>query len=248
MCSAIRTRKSRWCRNLGAKIISVKSLRTGREWMWRPPGELELFRNLPGDNFSRAARWSAWMNASPTIEPCVWRGRKTSRSRRGLERRMGRRRGSVAKRRAENLRPSGNLPVRFRTQLRAGCKRDPAQLPIGAIEARRRNISGWAMHPLLNIQEGDRLVLPASTRALLDGAGWVDAVDSTVPKGNCSKLLAGPLSEGFSGIHNLKNGRSVRCRMEHGGKQRARIMARRAAAGTGIIILPSNPQTPAQTR
>jgi len=37
---------------LGAKIISLKSVRSGREWMWHPPGELELFHNSPEDDFS----------------------------------------------------------------------------------------------------------------------------------------------------------------------------------------------------
>ena len=40
---------------LGAKIISLKDLRTGREWMWHPPGGLKLFRNLPGDDFPKPA-------------------------------------------------------------------------------------------------------------------------------------------------------------------------------------------------
>jgi len=38
---------------LGAKIISLKNLRTGREWMWHPSGGLKLFRNRLGDDFSR---------------------------------------------------------------------------------------------------------------------------------------------------------------------------------------------------
>ena len=32
----------------------------------------------------------------------------------------------------------------------------------------------WAMHPLLRLQTGDQLELPASTRALLNGAAWID--------------------------------------------------------------------------
>jgi hypothetical protein len=58
----------------------------------------------------------------------------------------------------------------------------------------------------LSLQEGDRLVLPASTRALLNGAGWVDAIDSALPKNNCCKLVAGPLTDAYGGIHNEKTG------------------------------------------
>src|SRR5882672_5385838 len=39
---------------LGAKIISLKDLHTGREWMWHPRGGLKLFRNRPGDDFSQS--------------------------------------------------------------------------------------------------------------------------------------------------------------------------------------------------
>src|SRR5207249_6788445 len=46
----------------------------------------------------------------------------------------------------------------------------------------------WAMHPLLRLQKGDQLELPASTRALLDGADWLDGVNSTRPNGDCEKV------------------------------------------------------------
>src|SRR6266581_8029679 len=37
---------------LGARIISLKDLRTGREWLWHPAGRRKLFRNRTGDNFA----------------------------------------------------------------------------------------------------------------------------------------------------------------------------------------------------
>ena len=39
---------------LGAKLISLKDLRTGREWMWHPGPAPLLFRNRPGDDFSKS--------------------------------------------------------------------------------------------------------------------------------------------------------------------------------------------------
>jgi len=36
---------------LGARIISLKDLHTGREWLWHPAGGPKLFRNRAGDNF-----------------------------------------------------------------------------------------------------------------------------------------------------------------------------------------------------
>ncbi len=60
---------------LGAKIISLKNLRTGREWMWHPPGGLKLFRNHPGDAFSKSPLAGA-DECLPTITPCSWQGRE----------------------------------------------------------------------------------------------------------------------------------------------------------------------------
>ena len=38
---------------LGARILSLVDVRTGREWMWRPPGRVQLRRNAAGDSFLR---------------------------------------------------------------------------------------------------------------------------------------------------------------------------------------------------
>ncbi len=62
------------------------------------------------------------------------------------------------------------------------------------------------MHPLLQLQIGDRLELPASTRALLNGAAWIDAVNSTKPNRDCEKIFAWPVSEGRAAISNPKTG------------------------------------------
>jgi galactose mutarotase-like enzyme len=194
---------------LGAKIISLKNLRTGREWMWHPPGGLELFHNRPGDNFSRSPLVGL-DECLPTIEPCVWRGRTLPDH------------GEIWSAEwsvDEEAWQKGALKTSVRLEispfdfertleLDENCVRISYQL---SNRSTAPEYFLWAMHPLLNLQAGDRLVLPASTRGLLNGEGWVDAVDSAVPKGNCSKLLAGPLTEGFGGIHNSKTGERFDC-------------------------------------
>ena len=60
---------------LGAKIISLKNLRTGREWLWHPQGGLKLFRNCAGDEFSESPLVGI-DECLPTIAPCSWRERK----------------------------------------------------------------------------------------------------------------------------------------------------------------------------
>src|ERR1041385_6285269 len=59
---------------LGAKIISLKDLRTGREWLWHPVGKRTLFRNHVGDAFQNSPL-IGMDECLPTIAPCSWKGR-----------------------------------------------------------------------------------------------------------------------------------------------------------------------------
>jgi len=189
---------------LGAKIISLKNLRTGREWMWHPPGGLKLFRNHPGDAFSKSPLAGA-DECLPTIAPCAWQGRELPDH------------GEV-----------WNVPWKVDSEaLEDGVLKTTVRLKISpfdferAIELRGNEIQInyqlnnyskadrqflWAIHPLLRLQAGDRLELPASTRALLNGAAWIDAVISAIPENNSAKIFAAPVSEGLAAIGNPVTG------------------------------------------
>jgi len=189
---------------LGARIISLKNLRTGREWMWHPPGGLQLFRNQPGDDFARSPLVGV-DECLPTIGPCVWQGR---------ELRDHGEVWSAAWKVDEEARQRGVLNTSVALEIspfdfERTIELDENEIRLSYRLSNRNSVPEhfvWAMHPLLRIVEGDRLVLPASTRTLLDGADWIDAVDAAVPKGNCSKLFAGPLTDGSAGIQNWKTG------------------------------------------
>src|SRR5690606_36107320 len=59
---------------IGAKVYSLKNLRSGREWMWRPP-EGEHFRQVSlGTPFEESSLVGA-DECLPTIGECKWRGR-----------------------------------------------------------------------------------------------------------------------------------------------------------------------------
>ena len=189
---------------LGAKIISLKNLRTGREWMWHPAGGLKLFRNGLADDFSTSPL-AGLDECLPTIGACAWQERKLADH------------GEVwskawcvdpAAWESDVLKTSIRLDISpFDFQRTISLRKDMVQFSY-----RLNNHSAaeedflWAMHPLLRLRAGDRLLLPPSTRELLEGEAWVDAIDSGVPAGRCSKIYAGPLTEGLAAIHNPQSG------------------------------------------
>jgi hypothetical protein len=189
---------------LGAKIISVKNLRTGREWMWHPPGGPKLFANCPGDDFSGSPLVGA-DECLPTVAPCVWQGRTLPDH------------GEVWSESWEvdsaawaggRLKTSVRLKISpFEFERTVGLHEDEIHLGY-----RLNNLSAqaeafiWAFHPLLSSQAGDQLELPASTRALLNGARWVDAAPLTIPENNSAKIFAQPVVEGLAGIRNRLTG------------------------------------------
>ncbi|HWD94322.1 MAG TPA: hypothetical protein VG938_18470 [Verrucomicrobiae bacterium] len=185
---------------LGAKIVSVKDRRTGREWMWHPPHGPILFNNGPGDDFFRSPLIGI-DECLPTIEPCVWRGRKLPDHGEVW---------SAAWDVDEEAWQKGALKTSVRLEIspfdfERTIELEENEICLSYQLSNRNSMSEfflWAMHPLLKLQEGDKLVLPSSTRNLLNGETWVDAIYSATPTGGCSKLVAGPVSEGTVGVRN----------------------------------------------
>src|SRR5258706_7123343 len=189
---------------LGARIISLKDLRTEREWLWHPAGGRKLFRNRAGDNFE-SGPLVGLDECLPTIAPCSWQERDlpdhgevwaaawaldSEAWERGLLRTsIGLKISPFDFERTIEL--QGN-EIRLSYQLNNRAAAEELYL--------------WAMHPLLRLQSGDQLELPDSTRALLNGAPWLDAPDSTRPKGNCEKIFACLVSEGRAAINNPVTG------------------------------------------
>lgn len=189
---------------LGGKIISLKNLQTGRQWMWHPPGGLKLFRNVPGDDFSQSPLIGV-DECLPTIAPCLWQGRQLPDH--GELWSAGWRVDDEAWR-------NGTLSASVRLEISPFDFQRTIQLNDDEVRLgyRLTNRSAaqehflWAMHPLLALRPGDRLVLPASTLGLLPNEAWIEELDLAMPAGTCSKLFACPLSEGFAAIHNPTSG------------------------------------------
>jgi hypothetical protein len=185
---------------LGAKIISLKNLRTGRQWLWHPKDHVHLFKNQPSDSFSTSPL-AGIDECLPTILPCSWRGRQLPDHgevwsqawqvdeedwRAGLLTAGVKLKTSpfFFKRTIELL---GN-EIRFDYQLSN----------LSAVE----EYFIWAVHPLLRLVAGDELELPDSTRELLNGNAWIKAIDTAVPEQECAKVFARPVREAWVAIKN----------------------------------------------
>ena len=189
---------------LGAKIISLKNLQTGREWLWHPAGGLKLFYNRAGDDFLQSPLVGV-DECLPTIAPCEWQGRALPDhgevwSAPWSVDAAAWKNGILKTRIRLNISP---LEFERTIELRENEIQISYQL-INRGTAEEKFL--WAFHPLLKLQPGDELELPAPTRALLNGANWIDAIDSAVPEKGCAKIFAAPIGEGFASVKNSKTG------------------------------------------
>jgi hypothetical protein len=189
---------------LGAKIISLKNLRTQREWVWHPKEKLELFKNSARDEFS-ASPLVGIDECLPTIMPCSWRGRQLPDH------------GEVW-----NAPWTVDAGAWHEGVLKTSLKLEHSPFEFErALQLRKDHLLFdyklsnlaevdepfiWALHPLLRLKEGDELELPKSTRCLFNGEAWVDDVASAMPPRKCRKAFACPVREGWAAIKNNRHG------------------------------------------
>lgn len=216
---------------LGAKVVSLRSVENGREWLWRPPGSLRLFRNRPGDDFARSTL-IGWDECIPTVSACRVGGRDVPDH-------------------GDAWSAAWELDA---AALATGAIRTLLRLPGGPLEfSRTVSLEGsavhldyelanrggepepflWAMHPLLTLEEGDRIRLPRGVRSVrvsglknLDlpaGGTWkwpealpgvnLEAMELGKPDAY-AKLFAGPLQDGRAGIENVRTGARLEFRWQ----------------------------------
>jgi galactose mutarotase-like enzyme len=189
---------------LGAKIISLKNLRTGREWMYRPPGGLRLFRNRPGDDFA-ASTLVGWDECLPTIAPCAWDARTLPDHGEAWSVAWDVDRAAWQQCMLSTSVGLSISPLVFRRTLALAGRE--IRVDYGLTNRSEQSQAFlWAMHPLLAIQPGDRLDLPAEVRGQLAAETWVDALDLGGRTPACAKVFAGPLRAGRAGVVNPARG------------------------------------------
>lgn len=189
---------------LGAKVISLKNLRTGREWMYHPPGGLRLFRNRPGDDFATSPM-AGWDECLPTVAPCVWNGQSLPDH------------GEVWSAAWTWDRAAWRHGV-LSTALRLAIAPFDFQRTVELVDrvvrvtyslvnrGDRPEAFVWAMHPLLAIHDGDRLELPPDAAQLFAAEPWTGSLDFGDQQPACAKRFAAPLREGRAGVSNAHTG------------------------------------------
>ena len=183
---------------LGAKIISLRNLVTGYEWMWRPPAGMKLFRNQLGDDFA-ASTMTGWDECLPTIAPCVWKGRKLPDH------------GEVwsvpwAIKAFDHgeLRTSVTLavsPLHFERTIKLHSNEIRLDYQLENLSNEPEEFL-WAMHPLLPVHDNIQLNLTEETRNLLTREQWIDGLTFSADKPGSVKTYAAPLREGRASVVN----------------------------------------------
>ncbi len=189
---------------LGAKIISLKNLHTGREWMSCPSGGMRLFRNRMGDEFA-ASTMVGWDECLPTIAPCTWNSRELPDH--GEVWSVAWDVDAAAWQRGV-LTTSVRLaisPLHFQRTIEIAGREVRLNYSL-TNEGDSALAYLWAMHPLLTIQTGDRLELPAEVREQLAGEAWLDSLEFDGRTPAYAKAFAGPLREGTAGVANATSG------------------------------------------
>jgi hypothetical protein len=189
---------------LGAKIISLKNLRTNREWLWHPKENMRLFRSHSHGDFS-SGPLGGIDECLPTISSCSWQGRDLPDQGEVWNHAWQVNSAAWQNGILETSIKLKLLPFIFKRTI--GLQGNQVRFDYQLSNLSRSEESFiWALHPLLQLTEGDELDLPVSTRQLLNGATWVDDVASAVPETGCAKVFAGPVTEGWVAIKNESAG------------------------------------------
>lgn len=216
---------------LGAKILSLCNLRTHREWMWRPPGALRLWKNSEGESFLNSTFVGA-DECLPTIAPCAWSGRTVPDHGEVWSIPWTLDSDALSKNIIRTTVSLPRSPFFFERSLTINQNKV-------LLDYRLTNIGSssepwlWALHPLLKFEPGDRLELPSRVcelqvyaaqepdfprGKLLKWPGPSDGINipELVLAGENSylKCFAHPLQEGWARIVNARTNDSLSFRWD----------------------------------
>lgn len=210
---------------LGGRVVSLRSRRSGREWCWHRPEARWLWRSEPGSNFGESPQ-AGIDECVPSVAACTWRGRAVPDHGEVWFQRWQLDAAELAAGRLTATVDLTVTPLRFRRSISAtaeGFRFDYALTNVGASPEEYV----WCVHPLFTIEEGDRIELPGEvsalrvnggigTRPIAHGEMWnypepepgfrLDRLQTPgMPRG-CIKGFAGPLREGRAALANDRTG------------------------------------------
>lgn len=218
---------------LGGRVISLRSRRTGREWCWHRPRPDWLWASRATDDFGTSPQ-AGIDECVPSVARCEWRGRSIPDHGEVWFQRWELDPAGLA---AGRLRASVRLPVSpfvFGRAISAGADAtfvfDYELTNLGAADEPFL----WSLHPLLSIQPGDRLELPADVRSLRLNGGlgvpiafgdtWafpepfpgvrLDRLEVPGAPPGCVKGFAGPLADGCAALANEASGDRLELRWD----------------------------------
>ncbi len=220
-----RTAILRMVPELGGRIIGLQSLKTGREWCWHQPRPDWLWANRAGDAFGDSPQ-AGIDECLPSVAACRVRGRKIPDHGEVWHLRWSLDLEALAARKLRATMPLAISPFVFSRTIQVGDDGD-------FVFDYSLNNTGtepepflWCLHPLLNLEPGDRLDLPAEVRSLRLNGGlgapmnlgdrWdypepmpgvhLDRCEVPGMPGGCLKGFAGPLEQGRAAVVNDLSG------------------------------------------
>jgi len=210
---------------LGGRIISLKGLKSGREWLWHQARPDWLWANQPGDNFGLSTQ-AGIDECIPTVASCQWRGRDLPDHGEVWYQDWKLDPEALARQELKATVPLTVSPLVFSRTIRV--VEDGAFVFDYSVQntGSEEEPYIWCFHPLKNIEPGDRLELPAEVTSLrLNGGlgapiefGDVWAYPEPFPgirldeclvpgmPGGCVKGFAGPLKTGRAALVNDRTG------------------------------------------
>jgi hypothetical protein len=210
---------------LGGRIIGLQSLKTGREWCWHQPRSDWLWANDAGDPFGTSPQ-AGIDECVPSIAACQVRGRRIPDHGEVWYQEWILDPEALAARELHAVMPLTVSPFVFSRTIRVG------EDGVFVFDYSLGNTGTdpepylWCLHPLLNLEPGDRLELPEEVRRLRLNGGigapmaqgdyWdypepmrgvrLDRCEVPGMPGGCLKGFAGPLETGRAAVVNDTTG------------------------------------------
>ncbi len=215
---------------IGAKIVSLRNVLTGREWMWRPRPDAPLFRNEPTDSFDASPLIGA-DECLPTIARCRWNDRDLPDHGEVWARSWELDEAALAENRIRTVIRLPISPLQLERSISLRQNQLLFEYVLTSLSSKPERFL-WAFHPLMPIEAGDQIELPPQIRSVRVASlmglpvpgdrtwSWpvpmpgvrLDGIDfgSHVPA--YAKLFAefGEGSDGFAAIRNGKERLSFR--------------------------------------